>query len=242
MEIPCLINKVIILERMTFEMKKVLAILLTAMMIFGASVSVFAAPGSFINSPSGNPAPELVSFDFEADDCTAKLVITPYSERSELDDAAKALMEKAYAAIAGTDDLTKLNKDLEKLAKDKNIKGKDLAVSDLFDISPEGCEIHDDHYSCDIVLDADTLGRFVALIHMNEKGEWVLVDNAKVTNNGEHLEFTVDSLTPFAIIVDTSSDSPNTGDSGRIYTYIAVMFVSALAIAVVVVKSKKQRG
>ncbi len=222
-------------------MKKVLAIFLMTVMVFAASVNTFAA-GAFLNSPSGNPAPELVSFDFESDDCTAELVITPYAERSELDDAAKALMEKAYDDIAGTDDLTKLNKDLEKLAKDKNVKGKDLAVSDLFDISPEGCQEHDGHYSCDIVLDADTLDRFVALIHMNENGEWVLVDDAKVTNNGEHLEFTVDALTPFAIVVDTSSDSPQTGDSGKLYIYAGMMLVSALAIAVVVVKSKKQRG
>ncbi len=223
-------------------MKKVLAIILTTVMIFAASISTFAAPGAFLNSPSGNSAPELVSFDFESDDCTANLVITPYSERGDLDDAAKALIEKAYKDISGTSDLTKLNDSLAKLAKDKNIKGNALAVSDLFDISPEGCQIHEGHYSCDIVIDADTLHRFVALIHMNENGEWVLVDNAKVTNNDEHLEFTVDSLTPFAIIVDTSSDTPQTGDSGKLYIYAGIMLVSAVAIAVVVVKSKKQRG
>ena len=222
-------------------MKKVFAILLMTVMVFAASVNTFAA-GAFLNSPSGNPAPVVSSFDFKAENCTATLTVTPYAERSELSDADKALLEKAYADIAGTDDLTKLNKDLEKLAKDKNIKGKNLAVSDLFTLSHENCDAHDDHGACSVKLDADTLGRFVALMQLNENGEWVLVADAKVTNNGESLEFTVDSLSPLAIVVDTSSDSPQTGDSGKLYIYAGIMLVSALAIAVVVVKTKKQRG
>ena len=226
-------------------MKKVFAIVLMMTLMLSVNVNVFADPGAFLGSPSGNPAPELVEHEFEADDCTADLVITSYSDRDKLDDSLKNLMEQAYADIAGTNDLTTLNADLAGIAAEKNIKGTDLAVSDLFDISPEGCQIHDDHYSCDIIIDADTLHRFVALIHMNENGEWILVDNATVANNGEYLEFTVDSLTPFAIVVDTSteeSDTPQTGDNSKMHIYVSIMFVSALAIAILTVKDRKQRG
>lgn len=223
-------------------MKKVLAIILTTVMIFAASISTFAAPGAFLNSPSGNLAPRVSSFKFKSEACTAELVITPYADRSTLGDASKALIEQAYATIAGTKDLTTLSDSLKKIAADKKIKGQNLAVSDLFDISVVGCQDHNDHYSCNIVLDADTLGRFVALLHMDADGKWSVVDTAKVTNEDKQLEFTVDSLSPFAIVVDTTSDTPQTGDSGKLYIYAGIMFVSALAIAVVVVKSKKQRG
>ncbi len=244
MGIPCFQQIINVNEGMNFKMKKTLAVLLMAVMILGASINVFADPGSFLMSPSVNPAPTLISSKFEDEDCTAQLVITAYTDRDKLDDTLKELIERAYSDIAGTDDLTKLNSDLAKIAEEKNIKGSNLAVSDLFDISPVGCQEHDGHYSCDIVIDADTLHRFVALMHMDENGQWIIVDGAKVTNNGEHLEFTVDSLTPFAIVVDTTEegDLPNTGDNSNIRAYVCMMFISALVIAVLVINSKKQRA
>lgn len=225
-------------------MKKVLAVFLMAVITLCAGINVFAGPGAFLISPSGNPAPILISSDYEDEDCTAQLVITAYADRDRLDISLKELLEKAYADIASTDDLTTLNSDIAELASEKNIKGSNLAVSDLFDISPVGCEIHEGHYSCDIVISSDTLHRFVALMHMDENGQWIVVDNAKVTHSGEHLEFTVSSLTPFAIVVDTSEEgsSPETGDNSNIRAYVIMMFVSALVIAVITVNGKKQRA
>lgn len=222
-------------------MKKVLVICLTMIMVASMSVAVFAAPSGFVSSPSGNPAPRMVSFDPSDEDCTATLVITPYGDRHTLPDALRTLIEKAYNDILNIGDLTKLNAELAKLAADKKIDGKNLAVSDLFDLHVTGCDSHEEHTEFDVVLDADSLKNFVGLLHMNKDSKWELVDNAKVTNNGEHLEFSVDSFSPFAIVVDTTDD-PQTGDNTMIYVSLIVMIVSAAALVFVLVKSKKQKA
>lgn len=225
-------------------MKKVLAICLMMVMVVSLSVTAFAAPGGFVSSPSGNPAPTVVDFDPKNDGCTAKLIITPYAERNTLPDDLKALIEKAYASIAESDDLTKLNSDLASLVAGKGIAADKLAVSDLFDAHITSCDVHEGHVDFDITLKADTLKKFVGLLHMNKDGVWELVTDAEVVNNGEHLKFSVDSFSPFAIVVDTSSgtpDAPPTGDNSMIHIYAIIMAVSALAVIVIAVKSKKQR-
>ncbi len=223
-------------------MKKAFAIVLAMVLMLTLSVSVCAAPGQFVKSPSNNSAPVLVSFERGSEDCTADLIITPYNERNKLPAELKTLIEKAYGEIASSDDLTDLNKDLKDLAAVQKIAGANLKVSDLFDIRYEGCTNHNEDHSFTIVLSADTLRRFVGLLHMNHNGEWELIDNAKVINNGEELQFTVTDLSPFAIVVDTSEsgDSPVTGISNDIVIYGALMLISALAIVVLVANSKKR--
>lgn len=223
-------------------MKKAFAIVLAMMLMLTVSVSVCAAPGQFVKSPSNNSAPVLVSFERGSEDCTGELIITPYNERNKLPAELKTLIEKAYGEIASSNDLTDLNKDLKDLAAAQKIAGANLKVSDLFDIRYEGCTNHNENHSFTIVLRADTLRRFVGLLHMNHNGEWELIDNAKVINNGEELQFTVTDLSPFAIVVDTSEsgDSPVTGISNDIVIYGALMLISALAIVVLVANSKKR--
>ena len=221
-------------------MKKVLVICLTVVFMMSMTLTAFAATGSFVSSPTGNPAPQKVEFKPADEDCTATLVITPYSDKKELPAAIKTLMEKAYNAIKGSDDISTFNADLAALAKSKKIKGSDLAVSDLFDIHVTGCDYHDGHTDFDIVLSADSFKNFVGLLHMNKNGEWELVKDAKVIANGEHLSFSVDSFSPFAVVVNTKANPSQTGDNSMIPLYVAIMAVSALAIVVILVKSKKQ--
>ena len=221
-------------------MKKVLVICLTVVFMMSMTLTAFAATGGFVSSPSGNPAPEKVEFKPADEDCTATLVITPYSEKQELSEAIKTMMETAYTAIKGSTDISTLSADLAKIAKDAKIKGTDLAVSDLFDIHVTGCDYHDGHTDFDIVLSADSLKNFVALLHMNKNGEWEVVEDAKVIKNGEHLAFSVDSFSPFAVVVNTKANPSQTGDNSMIPVYIAVMAVSALAIVAILVKSKKK--
>ena len=227
-------------------MKKALAICLMIVMVVCSCVTAFAAPGSFVKSPSKNPGPEVEEFTPSDSDCDGKLIITPYAERSTLPEDLKILIEKAYAEIAATNDLTTLNSDLAALAASKNIAGERLAVSDLFDIRVVGCEEHEGHVNFKIALRADTLDRFVGLLHMTKDGVWELVDDAKVTSNGKVLEFTADSLSPFAIVVDTTpqggGDKPKPGDNGMMLVYIIVMAASASALVVILIKKKKQRS
>lgn len=225
-------------------MKKVLAICLMMVMVVSMSVTSFAAPNGFVSSPSGNTEPRVVSFKPRDGGCTGVLDIVPYSERDTLSDEHRKLIEKAYEEIVDTEDLTSLNTDLSEIAADKEIEGDDLAVSDLFDMVVTGCDDHDGHIGFDIVLKANTLDKFAALLQMNEGGKWELVKDAKVTGNGEQLEFSVDILSPLAIVVDvgnSATDAPQTGDNAMVYVYAIVMAVSALVISVIAVKSRKQR-
>lgn len=223
-------------------MKKMFAVVLAMALMLTMSVSVFAAPGQFVKSPSLNDSVILVSFDRGSEDCTGELIITPYKERATLPADLKTLIEKAYGEIAGSNDLSTLNADLAAVAAAQNIAGPNLKVSDLFDVRYEGCQNHGEGHSFDIIVKANTLHRFVGLLHMKQNGEWELIENAKVINNDEQLSFHVDSLSPFAIVVDTSEaggDSPVTGNHNEIIVYGILMLVSALAIVVLVAKSKK---
>lgn len=223
-------------------MKKVLVICLTVVFMVSMTLTAFAATGGFVSSPSGNPAPEKVEFKPADEDCTASLVITPYGDKQELTPAIKTMLEKAYADINGTDDVSTLNAALAKLAADKKIKGTDLAVSDLFDIHVTGCDYHDEHVDFDIVLSADSLKNFVGLLHMNKNGEWELVKDAKVIANGDHLSFSVDSFSPFAVVVNTAANPSQTGESDMVPLFAAIMAISAIALVVILVKSKKQHA
>ncbi len=222
-------------------MKKVLVVLLTVVMMMSMTVTVFAA-GGFVSSPTVQQAPGVISFEPADDDCTGRLVITPYGERDELTTAQRTFFEKAYNEIKGSTNLTELCAALKKIAANKKIKAKNLAVSELFDIHVTGCDYHDEHYDFDVVLDPESLKNFVALIHMNKEGNWEVVEGAKVIANGDHLAFSVDSFSPFAIVINNSAKPSQTGDNSLIPVYATVMAVSALAIVVILAKSKKREA
>ncbi len=217
-------------------MKKALAIILMVLLTFNLSVMTFGKTGGFVSSPSGNRAPTVESFKPTNPDCDGKLVVTPYGERDKLPENLRVLLENAYKDISNSTDLTKLNVDLAKLAADKNISAGKLAVSDLFNISASGCDTHDDHYDFEIVLSAETLKKFVALLQLNSEGKWELVSGATVINGGKSLKFTIKSMSPLAIVVNTDTtvpDSPPTSDNWTIYVYGAVAIVSAAALVVI---------
>ena len=185
-------------------MKKVLIVCMVLAMVASMSIAVFAAPGAFVESPSKNPAPELIKGENTSEGCTAQVIITAYGDRDQLTAEQRQALEAAYAMIVGTQDLSTLNAALKALAEELGVSVSSLAVSDLFDISATDCDGHADHGHFDITLAADTLHNFVALLHYYN-GEWRIVENAEVTNNGEHLEFDEDEFSPFAIVVSTEA-------------------------------------
>ena len=228
-------------------MKKVFAILLTALLILSFSVMSFAKVGGFVSSPTGDQAPTVDSFKPGNPDCDGKLVVTPYGERDKLPEDLRTSFENAYKSIAGASDLTKLSGDLSKIASDKKIKAENLAVSDLFNLHTTGCDTHEGHYNFEITLSSDALGKFVALLQMNSKGQWEVVSGAQVINGGKNLKFSVKTLSPLAIVVNTGTTSPDvppTSDNWMIYVYGTVAAVSAVALVVVWVvwRKSKQQG
>ncbi|MCQ2428202.1 MAG: hypothetical protein MJ137_07385 [Clostridia bacterium] len=201
-------------------MKKFISIVLVAVMAIACGVSAFAATG-FVSSPSGNPAPVVVS---------GSVKVTPYAERSTLTPELKTLIEKAYSEIAASSDLTALIPGLSALAN-----GKQVSVSDLFDISP----VQSSNNGYDVVLKADTLKDFVALAHMTKDGKWEVISGAKVSADGKNLEMHLTDCSPFAIVV-ANNRSPETGSNAIIITLASIMAVSAAAAVSVAVVRKKR--
>ena len=76
---------------------------------------------------------------------------------------------------------------------------------------------------------------------MNHNGEWELVSGAKVINNGEALEFSVDSFSPFAIVVDTTNENAGTSDNTMTYVYVTLMAASAAGLIIVLLLGRKKQ-
>ncbi len=221
-------------------MKKVVSLILTLVMVASMAITAFAGPGWFVDSPSGNLAPKMVRFMNGSNDCKAELIIKAYTDRNTLPNDLKVKLEKAYNDIKTTANLSKLCADLSAVAKAANVPVTSLAVSDLFDIHYENCDIHNQHGAFTITLEVDTLDNFAALIHLN--GDvWENVENVKV--EGKQITFTVDSLSPFAIVVNGSDMGfvpPPTGDDYMIALYAGIMVISAGALVIVLTKAKKR--
>ena len=223
-------------------MKKFIMVCLVMVLAVSMGVSVFAATGGFVSSPSGNAAPELVEGKNSDEDCEAELIITAYSDRDKLSEEARKKIEDAYAQILGAEELSALNESIAEIAEKLSVDAADLAVSDLFDISATACDGHGDHGHFDITLKSETLNNFVCLLHYYD-GAWHIVENAEVTNNGEHLEFDEDQLSPFAIVVSVGAAPKEPSNVGVV---VAVASGSVVAVggagAFAVLKLRKKKA
>ena len=219
-------------------MKKLLAIGLIIMIAMTFSVTVFADPGAFVNSPSYNGAPVLVDYE-TPEDCDAVVTITSYANRHTLPDDTRLMIEQAYSDIASGTDLTKLNNKLAELAENLGISVEDLAVSELFDLSMTGCDHHDGH-DLDIVIQPITLGNFVSLLHYNGT-EWELIENAEVHENGFHLTFSIDDFSPFAIVVNTGdAPAPVEEEGNDLWVHAVIIGTSSLAMGITAFKNRNK--
>ncbi len=208
-------------------MKKIFALLMTLMVIVAFATVTFADNGGFYESPSANQAPTLDSFENENEECEATLHITSYADRAQLSEEAQQKLAAAFDTILNATDLTTVNSELANLAKELGVVGTDLAVSDLFDISYHEEGDHSGHGAFTVSLNAETLKNFVAFLHY-ENGQWVLVEDAKV-EDGEKLTFTVDTLSPFAVVVNTNPSVP--GSDGLPVGAIIAIVAAAVAVA-----------
>ena len=211
-------------------MKKILVICMTIVMALSMTMSVVAAPGNFVSSPSGNSAPIIIEVELESEECTLQLIITPYIDRGELAEEAKNNLEKAYKEISEAEDLSELLDKIDDIAADKGASVDSLAVSDLFDLSYADCDIHDQHGGEVIVtIKPETLKNFISLMFFNGTS-WELVEDAAVMGeNQDQLKFTTNGYGPYAIVVDAESmsDMPETYDGMAWIPYIIIMIVSA---------------
>ena len=189
-------------------MKKIITLILAITMAFVSVVPAFAVEDGFVSSPSSDDV-VLIEGENEDPDCWAELILTMYKNRDTLKEQAREEIEKAYEIISNCEDLTTLCEAFAKFVKMLGLTGKDLAVSDLFDLSYYNCGHHDEHGYFHIKVGAKALENFVGLLHYHN-GQWEFVDNAKVLPDGKTLAFKIKDFSPFAIVVNTSGKVPNT--------------------------------
>ena len=211
-------------------MKKILSCLLVVMLLCSLSVAAFA--DNFVSSVANAGAPEVAeAAQSDGSDGKALIGITPMDEEDKLPEELKADMDAAFDSLDKAADLAAVNDELKAAAADQSI-----AVSDLFDVRvlEEGTV----SFPLTITLKDKNLDNFVALLHYVD-GAWQWVD-AEV--DGDSLTFTVDSLSPFAIIVAVDeATSANTGDTVP-YGFIIGAVVLAGAAAWFFAKSRKVKA
>ena len=143
-------------------MKKLLAILLAVVMVCSLSVTAFAA-GAFIESPSFFEVPTIIEFENVSHECPADLIISPYSKRDDLSADKKAELIAAYDQISSIKDVTTLNADFKAATEKMGLVPAQLVVSDLFDVSYYGCDLHTEHGGFTITLQPENLNDFVRI-------------------------------------------------------------------------------
>lgn len=218
-------------------MKKIIALLLTVMTVMTMSLSVFAAPGNFVQSPSNISGPELIRFTITTPSDEEYLKVTPYSKRHTLPEFERKTLEIAYDEIVNAIDLSTLCDDFATHLKKNKIDAKDVFISYLFDVTLFNCIHTQPHDSFTITVKFESLEGFAGLLH-RENGEWKMVEDVTVDADGKTMTFTVDKLSPFAVAVDTSNEPPFTGDNNHLIAYAAVAVLSAAALGVVFFKLK----
>lgn len=251
-------------------MKRLLAIVLSIVMVLTLTVSVSAA--KFVPSITNKGAPQLVVIDIvdgkdvvgyitDADgnqlsteylDCLIISSITEALNGEKLPEGVKEQLLKVYDEFVNGAKLSEVCPDLIEIVKDKWSKDKtpdDLVIKDLFDVT-DYCEDIPTHLKDGTVLDLTFdlgigSGTFItAMVYVD--GKWVPVKDC--INNGDGtvtVKFT--EICPVAFLVPGSGQnmdvvSPITADTSSIFAWGAVMLVSLAAIIALVIYRRKVNG
>ena len=212
-------------------MKKLVAVLCAAVMTVGMVVNVFAAP-----SPSVSGVVTAVVSAKDADGNAVDIKIETVSEA----EAEQHFTEEEKAAVA---EIKESKEKFEAIAKealgDKFEEGMELVdIRNLY--VPEGANVTFP-LTITVKVTGVTEASKVAVLHYTN-GKWEDVN--AVAGNGT-ITFTVNSLSPFAFIVDAntaknvgSTTSPATGEANTM-VWVAIVAVAAAAGMVVTYRKKR---
>ena len=212
-------------------MKKLVAVLCAAVMTVGMAVNVFAAP-----SPSVSGVVTAVE---SAKDAAGNAVAIKIETVSEAE-ADQHLTEKEKTAVAEIKESKEKFKAIAKEALgDKFEEGMELV--DIRNLHvPEGANVTFP-LTITVKVTGVTETSTVAVLHYTN-GKWEDVN--AVAGNGT-ITFTVNSLSPFAFIVDAntaknagSTTSPATGEANTM-VWVAIVAVAAAAGMVVTYRKKR---
>lgn len=212
-------------------MKKLVAVLCAAVMTVGMAVNVFAAP-----SPSVSGVVTAVVSAKDADGNAVDIKMETVSEA----EAEQHFTEEEKAAVAK---IKESKEKFEAIAKealgDKFEEGMELVdIRNLY--VPEGAKVTFP-LTITVKVTGVTEVSKVAVLHYTN-GKWEDVN--AVAGNGT-ITFTVNSLSPFAFIVDAntaknvgSTTSPATGEANTM-VWVAIVAVAAAAGMVVTYRKKR---
>ena len=212
-------------------MKKLVAVLCAAVMTVGMAVNVFAAP-----SPSVSGVVTAVESAKDADGNAVDIKMETVSEV----EAEQHFTEEEKAAVAK---IKESKEKFEAIAKealgDKFEEGMELVdIRNLY--VPEGAKVTFP-LTITVKVTGVTEASKVAVLHYTN-GKWEDVN--AVAGNGT-ITFTVNSLSPFAFIVDAntaknagSTTSPATGEANTM-VWVAIVAVAAAAGMVVTYRKKR---
>lgn len=212
-------------------MKKLVAALCAAVMTVGMAVNVFAAP-----SPSVSGVVTAVESAKDADGNAVDIKIETVSEA----EADQHFTEEEKTAVA---EIKESKEKFEAIAKealgDKFEEGMELV--DIRNLHvPEGANVTFP-LTITVKVTGVTEASKVAVLHYTN-GKWEDVN--AVAGNGT-ITFTVNSLSPFAFIVDAntaknvgSTTSPATGEANTM-VWVAIVAVAAAAGMVVTYRKKR---
>ena len=212
-------------------MKKLVAVLCAAVMTVGMAVNVFAAP-----SPSVSGVVTAVESAKDADGNAVDIKIETVSEA----EAAQHFTEEEKAAVAEIKESKEKFKAIAKEALgDKFEEGMELVdIRNLY--VPEGANVTFPLTITVKVTGVTEASKVAVLQYTNGKWE----DVNAVAGNGT-ITFTVNSLSPFAFIVDAntaknvgSTTSPATGEANTM-VWVAIVAVAAAAGMVVTYRKKR---
>lgn len=212
-------------------MKKLVAVLCAAVMTVGMAVNVFAAP-----SPSVSGVVTAVESAKDADGNAVDIKIETVSEA----EADQHFTEEEKTAVAEIKESKEKFKAIAKEALgDKFEEGMELV--DIRNLHvPEGANVTFP-LTITVKVTGVTETSTVAVLHYTN-GKWEDVN--AVAGNGT-ITFTVNSLSPFAFIVDAntaknagSTTSPATGEANTM-VWVAIVAVAAAAGMVVTYRKKR---
>ena len=225
-------------------MKKTLSVILIAIFAFFVSAPALAA--TFVPSVEQKQAPEVV-VDSSGNAATitdregksisvssGAIIITPLSQADQAQDTTMAaIMESAYGQLEKSPSLggicSNFNEVLSQI--DTSLTENDMVARDLFDISLYGDakQLLSNGGTIRITL-ATTLSRNILRMVLHyQSGSWNALNPDNVLANADgSTTITVDSLSPFAIVVPTSAitgekvTSPQTSDDRTaVWTMVA---------------------
>ncbi len=231
-------------------MKKVISIIMTAVILATLALPTFAAESSFVESITVKPAPEVVVASIvdrnnnKKEDVTAdQLIVTPYRPgeesdiQKELHTVYDEIDKNGAPAIFSDEDAASVKKDGLKLDK--------LVVSDLFDIFYTKENTLSENHKLNITFQTKLdLKKKSVVVMVKHNGTWMRVPSSdvKLLENGR-INVSFSKISPVVFLIE---DTPSkTSDTISLVVWSVVAAASLAAMVLIVVfrsKSKKSEN